>query len=84
VRFLETSFAEAIRDGRFRAVNPKVAAFSFLGMVLWIYKWYRHDGDISEEELARQMCDILFGSLEASSRADSSMPWPASIGTTVS
>jgi AcrR family transcriptional regulator len=74
VRFLETSFAEAVRDGRFRPVNPKVAAFSFLGMVLWIYKWYRHDGAISEDELARQMCDLLFGGLAVSSRSDPAPP----------
>ena len=32
MKFLETSFAEAIRDGRIRPVNPTVAAFAFLGM----------------------------------------------------
>jgi hypothetical protein len=64
VRFLETSFAEAVRAGQIRPVNPKVAAFSFLGMVLWIYKWFRPDGPISAEELAREMQDILFGGLE--------------------
>jgi AcrR family transcriptional regulator len=64
VRFLETSFAEAIRDGRIRPVNPKVAAFSFLGMVLWIYKWFRPDGAIPGEQLAREMQDVFFGGLE--------------------
>lgn len=64
VRFLETSFAEAIRAGRIRPVNPTVAAFSFLGMVLWIYKWFRPGGKISAEQLAREMQDVLFGGLE--------------------
>jgi AcrR family transcriptional regulator len=64
VRFLETSFAEAIRSGRMRPVNPTVAAFSFLGMVLWIYKWFRPDGEISAEELAAEMKNVLFGGLE--------------------
>ena len=64
VRFLETSFAEAIRDGRLRPVNPKVAAFSFLGMVLWIYKWFRPDGAVPEHELAREMEHLFFGGLE--------------------
>src|SRR5215831_10904356 len=31
VRFLEDTFAEAIRKGRIRRVNPKAATFSFLG-----------------------------------------------------
>jgi AcrR family transcriptional regulator len=64
VRFLETSFAEAIRDGRMRPVNPTVAAFAFLGMVLWVYKWYRPEGAIKEEALAKEMQDLLFGGLE--------------------
>ncbi len=64
VLFLESSFAEAIRAGRMRPVNPAVAAFSFLGMVLWIYKWFRPDGQISAEQLADQMKDVFFGGLE--------------------
>ena len=63
VRFLEASFAEAIRDGRLRSVNPKTAAFAFLGMVLWIYKWYRPEGAIPAKELAEEMQDIFFGGL---------------------
>jgi AcrR family transcriptional regulator len=66
VRFLENSFAEAVRDGQIRPVNPTVAAFAFLGMVLWIYKWFRPDGAIDAPTLVREMQDLLFGSLEAS------------------
>ncbi len=63
VRFLETSFAEAIRDGRIRPVNPRVAAFSFLGQVLWTYKWFRADGAIGAEELADEMARLFFDGL---------------------
>jgi hypothetical protein len=66
VRFLENSFAEAVRDGQLRPVNPTVAAFAFLGMVLWIYKWFRPDGAIDAPTLVREMQDLLFGSLQAS------------------
>jgi hypothetical protein len=45
-------------------VNPTVAAFAFLGMVLWIYKGFRADGPISAEQLAREMQDLFFGGLE--------------------
>jgi TetR/AcrR family transcriptional regulator, cholesterol catabolism regulator len=64
VRFLEMTFAEACRAGALRPINPKVAAFAFLGAVLWIYKWYRPDGAISEEQLVRDLQDVFFGSLE--------------------
>jgi AcrR family transcriptional regulator len=66
IRFLESSFAEAVRDGRMRPVNPKVAAFSFLGTVNWIYKWFRPDGEISEDQLTRQMLELFFGGIEES------------------
>jgi AcrR family transcriptional regulator len=64
VRFLEESFAEGMRKGRIRRVNPKAATFSFLGSVLWIYKWFRSDGALSENTLAKEMIDIFFGGLE--------------------
>jgi AcrR family transcriptional regulator len=63
VRLLEASFAEAMREGRIRPVHPKVAAFAFLGTVLWTYKWFRRDGEISREELAREMVSLFFGGL---------------------
>jgi AcrR family transcriptional regulator len=66
VRFLEDSFAEAVRDGQIRPLNPTVAAFAFLGMVLWIYKWFRPDGAIDAPTLVREMQDLLFGSLQES------------------
>jgi AcrR family transcriptional regulator len=67
IRFLESSFTEAIRDGRIRPINPKVAAFSFLGTVNWIYKWFRPDGEIPEDQLIRNMQELFFGGIERSS-----------------
>jgi len=64
VRFLESSFEEAMREGRIRRVEPRVAAFAFLGQVLWIYKWFRPDGKIPAEQLVREMVDLFFGGLE--------------------
>ncbi|MFY9823159.1 MAG: TetR/AcrR family transcriptional regulator [Thermoanaerobaculia bacterium] len=64
VHFLESSFEEAVREGRIRPVEPRVAAFSFLGMILWIYKWFRPDGKIPAAQLAREMQDLFFGGLE--------------------
>ena len=63
VRFLETSFAEAIERGLLRKVDPTIAAFSFLGMVLWIYKWFRTDGRLSDDQIADGMIDLFFHGL---------------------
>jgi len=70
VRFLESSFKEAVRGGRIRRVDPKVATFSFLGTVNWIYKWFRPDGEISGERLAQEMPDLFFGGLEVRDDGD--------------
>lgn len=78
VKFLETSFAEAVRDGQIRPVNPTVAAFAFLGMVLWIYKWFRPDGAIDAPTLVREMQDLLLGSLQA--QPPPTAPRPARAG----
>ena len=72
VHFLEAAFQEAIDSGQIRRVHPKVAAFSFLGMVLWIYKWYRAGGELSEEQLEDEMVEIFFGGLEARRSPDRS------------
>ena len=64
VRFLEDSFADAVKQGRIRPVQPTVAAFAFLGMVLWIYKWFQPDGRLSDEQVADGMIDLLFTGLE--------------------
>ena len=63
VRLLEASFAEAMREGTIRPVNPTVAAFGFLGIVLWTYKWFHADGKVSREELVREMKHLFFGGL---------------------
>lgn len=63
VRFLEESFQEAMDKGLIRKVNPKIAAFAFLGMVLWIYKWFQPDGQLTDDEVADGMIDLLFQGL---------------------
>ena len=64
VRYLEETFADAVRAGEIRPVNPKVATFAFLGQVLWIYKWFRADGAVPADALAREMVDLFFHGLE--------------------
>jgi AcrR family transcriptional regulator len=63
VRFLESAIAEAIRRGQIRRVDSTLAAFAFLGSVLWTYKWFRHDGVLSEEQVAGGMVDLFFRGL---------------------
>lgn len=64
VRFLESSVQEAIDKGLVRPVNPTVAAYSFLGTVLWVYKWFLPEGKLSDEQISDGMIDLFFKGLE--------------------
>jgi AcrR family transcriptional regulator len=55
VSFLEATFREAMERRQSRTVDPTVAAFSFLGVVLWTPNWYRTSGRISQQRLIDEM-----------------------------
>lgn len=63
VQFLESAFREAMERGQLRTVDPTLATFSFLGTVLWTYKWYRPDGRIPTAQLTEGMIDLFFRGL---------------------
>jgi AcrR family transcriptional regulator len=63
VRFLEAAFRQASERGQIRAVDPTLAAFSFLGVVLWTFKWYRPDGKLGPRQLSDGMIDLYFEGL---------------------
>ncbi|MBZ4420922.1 TetR/AcrR family transcriptional regulator [Myxococcus sp. RHSTA-1-4] len=65
VDFLQEAFAQAAAQGRIRPVDPTIGAFSFLGMVLWIYKWFKPDGRLTDEQIADGMVDLLFPQVAA-------------------
>ena len=64
VRFLEQTFREAIASGQVRGdIDPTIATFSFLGSVLWTYKWFRAGGKIDTQRLTDGMIDLFFAGL---------------------
>lgn len=63
VHFVENLIAEVQnqRGGSSkRTVTPRAAAFALLGMINWIYQWYRPDGSLREEGLVQQYTEIFF------------------------
>ena len=63
VHILEEAFREAMERGQIRRVEPRVAAFAFLGQVLWIYKWFHPNAGLSEEQVCVGMLDLFFNGL---------------------
>jgi AcrR family transcriptional regulator len=61
IHFLENLVAEVQRArGSTGAVTPRAAGFALLGMLNWIYQWYRPEGTLQEESLAQQYTEIFF------------------------
>ena len=61
VHFVERLIEDAQGAHRSKSrVTPKAAAFALLGMINWIYQWYRPDGSLHEESLVQQYTEIFF------------------------
>ena len=53
-----------LRDaGRLRDVDPTVATFGLIGTILWLPKWFRQNGRLSQKDVANQIADIALGGL---------------------
>ena len=46
-------------------VSARAAAFALLGMINWIYQWYKPEGDLQAQNLIPQFTDLIFGGILA-------------------
>ena len=61
LHFVENLIAEVQRKRNSpSAVTPRAAAFALVGMINWIYQWYKPDGELKGEAIVRQYTDIFF------------------------
>ncbi|MCU1303854.1 MAG: TetR family transcriptional regulator [Candidatus Sulfotelmatobacter sp.] len=68
VHFLENLMAEVQEKGRYpmkSKVSPRAAAFALLGMINWIYQWYKPEGELQAQNLIPQFTDLIFGGILA-------------------
>jgi AcrR family transcriptional regulator len=78
VHFLENLMAEVQMEARRDAqretqptrqasgkVSPRAAAFALLGMINWIYQWYKPEGDLQTHNLIPQFTELIFGGIFA-------------------
>ena len=54
---------DAVREGLFGDVDEKFATLLILSTMNWIYQWYRPNGPMTPEEIARKITDLLFNGL---------------------
>ncbi|WP_101844001.1 TetR/AcrR family transcriptional regulator [Halobacillus sp. Marseille-P3879] len=61
---LHQVITEGQQSGHFRKeLPPGLTSMAILGMVNWMYKWYRRDGEYSIDEIADVFIDIILHSL---------------------
>jgi AcrR family transcriptional regulator len=76
VHFLENLMAEVQEKSRKKdqsnvhragknKVSARAAAFALLGMINWIYQWYKPEGDLQAQNLIPQFTDLVFGGIFA-------------------
>jgi len=67
-----------IHDGSIRAVDPKLAVFTFMGAINWLPRWYVPSGRLPGEALAEQMADLLLSGLTTQAPRPPKVPRAAS------
>jgi hypothetical protein len=66
IHFVEELIVEVQRAHHTRgAVSPRAAAFALLGMINWIYQWYKPEGNLQVNNLVPQFTDLVFGGIFA-------------------
>jgi AcrR family transcriptional regulator len=59
--FVENLIAEVQRKrNSSTTVTPRAAAFALVGMINWIYQWYKPEGPLTGEALVEQYTEIFF------------------------
>jgi AcrR family transcriptional regulator len=56
--FIRGTLEQLEHEGKLREVSPTIAAFSLLGMILWISRWYRRDGSITTADALKDYVEI--------------------------
>lgn len=54
---------DCIYEGTFAALDEKFATLLILSSMNWIYQWYRPDGPMTPEDIARKLTDMIFDGL---------------------
>ena len=70
IHFVEGLIADVQKDAqRVRqtggSVTPRAAAFALLGMINWIYQWYKPEGELQANNLIPQFTELIFGGILA-------------------
>jgi TetR/AcrR family transcriptional regulator, cholesterol catabolism regulator len=57
------TLGELKADGRLRDVDITVATFSLIGMILWLPRWFRQDGRLTQDQVAKDLSALALNAL---------------------
>ena len=61
IHFVEGTIADVQKQkGSKNTVTPRAAALALLGMINWIYQWYKPEGRLQAHDLIPQFTELLF------------------------
>jgi len=64
IHFVEEVMTDVQRSRRAKgAVTPRAAAFALLGMINWIYQWYKPEGNLQAQNLVPQFTELVLGGI---------------------
>lgn len=64
-RHFRRLIAEGMADGTVRSVDPKLTVFFYMGAINWMTRWFRPDGPLPGEEIARSLVDLVRESIRS-------------------
>ncbi|MBS1790128.1 MAG: TetR family transcriptional regulator [Acidobacteria bacterium] len=63
VDLIRSTLEEMKAEGKLKDIDVTAAAFSLLGMILWVARWFRPDGKLSRQQVAEEICKIALNGL---------------------
>jgi len=85
VHFVEHIIADVQRKHNSPSqVTPRAAALALVGMINWIYQWYKPGGPLTGEEIARQYSEIFFRGAIGSGAIGESRKLPSAVRSSLS
>jgi hypothetical protein len=64
-RRLEKIIKDGAADGSIASANPKLMILSFMGSINWIPSWFSPKGELTSEQIATQITDIILSGIRA-------------------
>ncbi len=60
---VRSTVEELKAQGKLKKVDETVATFSIFGTIMWLSRWYKTSGDLSSEQIAEEISNILLNGM---------------------